>query len=98
MEVLPAPVGPTSATVCPGAMARFDVVQHFGQSAAVAEGHVLAARPAPRSGGISTASGRSAHRGRGVQQFEHLLAAGHGRLHGGVQRLSSWMGWKKRVT
>ena len=82
-------------------LSRRDVEVHVVQDAGVAavgESRRRAARPCHSMAGISAASGGVAHLGLGVEQGQHALAARHGRLHGGVERLSSWIGWKKRVT
>ncbi len=82
--VFPAPVWPTMARVCPGAMwketSRKTQSSSFGiRAAVVGEPHVAKFDFAARSG-KSQRSFRGRRGQRLVQQLENALAGGHGRL------------------
>ena len=74
--VLPAPVGPTIATVCPGS-ATSDRSSISGLSGVVAERHVLELAPARARRGRRRASAGVGHLLVGVEQLEDPLGRGH---------------------
>ena len=76
MLLLPLPVAPTSANVCPGSASKLDVVQDRPLGV-VAERHVLELHAARRCAAAAWRRATSVHVGLRVEQVEHALGAGH---------------------